>query len=43
MARLAEFCIGEWIGLVGLIVFTSILIWSLVMGHKSPPPDDRSK
>jgi hypothetical protein len=43
MSRLAEFTIGEWIGLAGLIVFTGILIWSLVIGFKSPPPDNRSK
>ena len=42
MARLAELSVGEWIGLAGLIVFTSILVWSLVIGFKSPP-DNRSK
>jgi hypothetical protein len=43
MSRLAELTIAEWIGFGGLLVFTSILIWSLVVGFQSPPPDDRSK
>jgi hypothetical protein len=43
MSRLAEFTIAEWIGLAGLVIFTSILVWSLVIGFQSPPPDDRSK
>ncbi len=43
MSRLAELTIGEWIGLIGLVVFTGILVWSLVIGFKSPPPNGRSK
>jgi hypothetical protein len=43
MSRLAELTIGEWIGFTGLIVFTGILVWSLVIGFRSAPPNDRSK
>jgi hypothetical protein len=27
----------QWIGLVGLVFFTVVLIWSLVQWHNSPP------
>ena len=28
---------AQWIGLIGLIVFSGMLVWSLVIGHKTPP------
>jgi hypothetical protein len=34
---MAEWSAAQWIGLVGLIVFTAVLIWSLVAGYKAPP------
>jgi hypothetical protein len=37
MSGLAAMTVSEWIGLIGLIVFTSVLIGSLFKGHKSPP------
>ena len=37
MSSLATMTVGQWIGLIGLILFSSILIWSLVQWHKSPP------
>jgi hypothetical protein len=36
MSGLAAMTASEWIGLVGLIVFAGVLIWSLFKGHKSP-------
>ena len=27
----------QWIGLIGLVLFAGVLIWSLVIGHKAPP------
>jgi hypothetical protein len=41
MSRLAEFTIEQWIGLVGLIVFGSVLMYSIVTRQR--PPDDRPK
>jgi hypothetical protein len=40
MSRLAEMTIDQWIGLVGLIVFGSVLMWSIVSRQK-PPSDGR--
>jgi hypothetical protein len=37
MARLAAMTVSEWVGLVGLTVFTAVLLWSLLKGHRSPP------
>jgi hypothetical protein len=37
MSRLAEFTLVEWIGHIGLVFFTGVLIWSLVRWHRSPP------
>ena len=34
---MAEWTAAQWIGLIGLIVFSAMLIWSLVIGHKTPP------
>ena len=43
MSRLAELTVSEWIGFAGLIVFTGILVWSLVIGFTPKPPTDSSK
>ena len=40
MSSLATMTVAQWVGLVGLVCFSAVLIWSLVQGHKSPP--DRS-
>jgi len=37
MSSLSAMTIGQWIGLIGLIVFSGILVWSLVQWHKAPP------
>jgi hypothetical protein len=34
---MANMSVGQWIGLVGLILFSGVLIWSLVQWHRSPP------
>jgi hypothetical protein len=34
---MAEWTAAQWIGLIGLIVFSGMLVWSLVIGHKTPP------
>ena len=36
MSRLAEMSIDRWIGLVGLIVFGSVLMYSIVTRQKPP-------
>lgn len=36
MSRLAEMTIDQWVGLIGLIVFSSVLMWSIVMRQKPP-------
>jgi len=30
---------AQWIGLVGLVLFSAVLVWSLIQGYKSPPSD----
>ena len=42
MSRLAEMTLTEWIGLVGLIVFGTMLMWSIVT-RQNPPPGDGKK
>jgi len=37
MSSLATMTIGQWIGLIGLILFSIMLIWSLVQWHNAPP------
>jgi hypothetical protein len=37
MSSLAIMTVEQWIGLVGLICFSAVLIWPLRQGHKSPP------
>ena len=37
MSRLADLTIVEWIGYVGLVFFTGVLIWSLIHWHNAPP------
>jgi hypothetical protein len=37
MSSLSTMTVGQWIGLVGLIFFSGVLILSLVQWHKSPP------
>ena len=37
MPAFADFTLAQWIGLIGLIVFSGMLVWSLVIGHKTPP------
>ena len=34
---MAEWTAAQWIGFIGLIIFSGILIRSLVIGHKTPP------
>ncbi len=29
--------VGQWMGTIGLVFFTAMLIWSLVVWHRSPP------
>jgi hypothetical protein len=41
MSRLADVTIDQWIGLIGLIVFGSVLMWSIVSRQK--PPGDGPK
>ena len=37
MSGLATMTVAQWIGLVGLVLFSAILIWSLINWPKSPP------
>jgi hypothetical protein len=37
MPSLAAMTVTQWIGLIGLIFFLAVLIWSLTQWHKSPP------
>jgi len=37
MSRLAELTVAQWIGSIGLVAFTGVLIWSLVRWNSSPP------
>jgi hypothetical protein len=41
MPAFADFTLAHWIGLVGLIVFGSVLMYSIVT--RQSPPDDRRK
>jgi hypothetical protein len=36
MARLAEMTLEQWIGLIGLIVFSSVFVVSMTMRQKPP-------
>ena len=37
MLNFAEFTLAQWIGLIGVIVFGVILMWSIVV--RQNPPD----
>jgi len=41
MSRIAEMTLTQWIGLVGVILFGTVLTWSIAMRQK--PPDDRPR
>jgi hypothetical protein len=36
---MADMTISQWVGLVTLIVFSAVLIWSLTRGGNPPPPN----
>jgi hypothetical protein len=37
MSGLATMSAAQWIGLFGLALFSIVLVWSLIQGHKAPP------
>jgi hypothetical protein len=41
MSRLAELTFDQWFGLIGLIVFGSVLMYSIAI--RKNPPGDRPK
>jgi hypothetical protein len=41
MPNLADFTLTEWTGLIGVILFGSILMWSIA--SRQGPPGDRPK
>ena len=43
MSRFAAMTVTEWIGLLTLIFFAGMLLVSLILGQRSPPPDRRAK